>query len=111
VAVAEAMRSVLRDDDLYARWGGDEFLVVLPSADLARGQALADRIQAAVRAVDLGHDLPADEVLRLSIGCVAGTGKINDLIRRADDALYEAKSLGGDLVVSVPPETDHLVGA
>jgi diguanylate cyclase (GGDEF)-like protein len=94
VAVAEAMRHVFRDSDIFGRWGGDEFLAVLPNTDatgaLEAGQRLCER----VREIDIAeHDLL--EPITLSVGCTAAIGgEPSDLINEADNSLFEAKRAG-----------------
>ena len=94
VAVADAMRQVFRDSDIYGRWGGDEFLAVLPNTDaegaLDAGQRLCDH----VREIDIAeYDLL--EPITLSVGCTAAVGGApNDLISQADNSLFEAKRAG-----------------
>ena len=88
-AVADSFRTVLRPYDLCARFGGDEFLVVLPETSEGEAFAVADRIQ---------HALETHEVdVRLSIGAASladGDTRIGDLIERADAAMYAAKTAG-----------------
>lgn len=91
-AVADSMREVLRAEDLYGRWGGDEFLVVLPDTDLPGARAAAERIRASAGAVDL-KDIGLARGVPMSIGAAVGihTG-MGDLLREADLALYAEKA-------------------
>jgi diguanylate cyclase (GGDEF)-like protein len=92
--LADCMRDVLRADDIYGRWGGDEFLVALPVTDEAGARATAARLREAAAAVDLaGIGLPAG--VALSIGVATGTlTSPLELIRQADLSLYRAKASG-----------------
>jgi diguanylate cyclase (GGDEF)-like protein len=95
--VSEAMRSVCRASDVVGRWGGDEFLVLAPGDSQADARRLAERIRDAVSAHSGG---PA---LSVSIGVATlaqHEPSLQALVRRADDALYEAKRQGRDRVVS-----------
>jgi diguanylate cyclase (GGDEF)-like protein len=96
-AVADCMRDVLRADDVYGRWGGDEFLVALPSADEVAARKVADRIRVAAGAVELGEiGLPGGVLL--SVGCATTIHAApQDLINDADLALYRAKAANADL--------------
>jgi diguanylate cyclase (GGDEF)-like protein len=98
--VAALLRTCVRDVDAVGRYGGDEFLLVLPDADAAGAARVAERIlaRAAVRTVPVGElRLP----LRLSVGPALypqdGDSR-QHLIDRADAAMYAAKGAGGGKV-------------
>jgi len=101
-AVAGVLATTLRPSDLVYRWGGEEFLVLLPEQDAAGGLAAAERLRRAVRALEIPHEGAAAGVLTLSIGLSAwGPGRkpsADQLIGEADAALYDAKSQGRDRV-------------
>jgi diguanylate cyclase (GGDEF)-like protein len=94
--VAELLRSSCRRRDLAARYGGEEFAVLLPGADSAAAKAAALRVQAAVAQ----HPWQLRD-LRLSIGVATmdAGGCANNLVDRADAALYRAKSSGRNRIV------------
>jgi diguanylate cyclase (GGDEF)-like protein len=108
VAAADAFRSSLRAADVIARWGGEEFAVLLPHTDLAGAQAVAERCRRALE--DVVVQAGAARVgITVSVG-VAGFPDArldgpDALMRSADDALYQAKSSGRNCVVSVRPQT------
>lgn len=92
--IADCMRDVLRVDDVYGRWGGDEFLVALPVTNDAGARVSADRLRQAAGAVDLATiGLPAGVPLTIGVATGVQTGPI-ELIRQADLALYRAKAAG-----------------
>lgn len=100
-AVASAIGGAVRDDDVPARWGGEEFAVLLrnPSPDVA-GE-VGERVRSAVRALDL-RALGVEGV-SVSVGVAVSTGEehsIPDLVSAADAALYEAKRHGRDRVIA-----------
>ncbi len=100
VDVASRIRATIRDTDVPARYGGDEFAVILPEATRDGGQAVGERIRAAVE----GFDVAAGERrhrLTLSIGIAAFPSDADDarpLIELSDQALYQAKRSGGNRV-------------
>ncbi|WP_173982238.1 diguanylate cyclase [Magnetospirillum sp. SS-4] len=103
-AVAEAMRSRLREVDLLGRIGGEEFAVLLPETPLAGAVEVAERLRQAIAAIalPLGGDLPA---LRLtaSLGVAernAEETSVDMVLARADAALYRAKAQGRNRVVA-----------
>lgn len=99
VAIAVALRSMVRAQDVVARWGGEELLVFLPDTPLAGGHEVAEKIRSSLDAGThpvLGREL----TLTASFGVAefAGEGSITDAIRAADAALYRAKATGRNRV-------------
>lgn len=100
--VASRIRSCLRSEDLAARMGGDELLVVLQGVqDLANAVTIAEKLRAAV-AEPVRTDA-GDLRITLSIGVtLARPGEDSDaLIARADAAMYEAKQFGRDRLIAI----------
>ena len=100
--MARAIRESCRAYDVKARYGGDEFVVVMPDTRLEQGVAVAEKIRRAVSALATSDAVRRPRVT-LSAG-VTSTGPRDglapeDLIRRADLALYEAKKRGRDRIV------------
>ncbi len=90
-AVADCMRDVLRSDDVYGRWGGDEFLVALPSTDERAAEKVASRIRGAARLIEL-EDIGLADGVSLSVGAATAVNVApGDLVNAADLALYRAK--------------------
>jgi diguanylate cyclase (GGDEF)-like protein len=106
-AVGRAIRqSLQRATDVAARYGGDEFVVLLPDTDNGGALDVARRVLAAIRALDIRHHaLPAGHVTP-SIGVaqlVPGVGDTSqELLERADRALYAAKQAGRGLIMAAP---------
>jgi diguanylate cyclase (GGDEF)-like protein len=97
--VAEAMNSAVRAADVVGRLGGDEFAVLMPETDGTVAQAAATRLATDIRTVFRGT--PS---VTVSIGVVSTVGSnvtTEELLRRADQAMYEAKRAGKDRVVQV----------
>ncbi|TWI60881.1 diguanylate cyclase (GGDEF)-like protein [Pseudoduganella lurida] len=97
VNVAKMIESVLRESDVVARFGGEEFNVLLPETDLKRALAVAGRVQTLLREACTG-DMPS---CTASIGVSVQTDPaegLQPLLGRADEALYQAKKNGRDRV-------------
>jgi diguanylate cyclase (GGDEF)-like protein len=97
--VAESMRASVRQADVVGRLGGDEFAVLMPETDSALADAAAKRLAAGLRNVFKGTP-----TVTASIGvvaCVAADANTDELLRRADQAMYDAKKAGKDRVVQV----------
>lgn len=98
-AIASALRCTLRSTDMAFRYGGDEFVALLPEAGLAEASALAERIgsSAKMRVTDSKDSSVAVDVT-LSIGVAEFDGRENaqTLLKRADNAMYKAKRAGGN---------------
>jgi two-component system cell cycle response regulator len=97
--LARRMQGVLRVGDIAARWGGEEFLLVLPNTALPGAIALAERLLEEMRGIPIAVGADQSCVVTASIGAAEGGGKnFEELLRRADDALYQAKHDGRDCV-------------
>jgi diguanylate cyclase (GGDEF)-like protein len=100
--VAYVMRKHLRALDVVYRVGGEEFVAVLPGADLASTEEAAERLRRAI-----AQARPAGLQLSISFGAVAAEGRdcqdFDRLYRRADVALYEAKQAGRNAVRLAAP--------
>lgn len=112
--VASRLTATVRGYDRVGRYGGDEFLLVLPGCSAEGAIGLGERLRAAVKGTPVV--LPDEEVsVTLSVGVACLTHRrltdARDLIGRADAALYEAKRLGRDRVcVMLHPERRPPVG-
>lgn len=102
VATADALRHQLRDSDLLARMGGEEFLVYLPDASASAASAIAQRLCGAVQQIrlsELGEDIPI--TVSIGLACVTSAGGTwADWLAAADRALYDAKRAGRNRVVT-----------
>jgi diguanylate cyclase (GGDEF)-like protein len=98
VEVAYRLRKALRAFDLAYRVGGEEFLILLPGADVPAATVLAEQLRAAVSA-----EPAAGLAVTMSFGVASSAGADVDrdrLFDQADTALYEAKARGRDQVVA-----------
>ncbi|MBN8726746.1 MAG: biofilm regulation diguanylate cyclase SiaD [Xanthomonadales bacterium] len=101
-AVAQAMDRALREGDLCGRWGGEEFLVILPATRLDDAMPAAERILDAVRDVRV-EGIPAEHRITISIGVAQWSAQERPeaTLARADVALFEAKGNGRDRVMAL----------
>ena len=102
--VAHAIRSSLRRADHVYRYGGEEFLVVLPEQTPSAAAAAMSRVRRAVECLAIPHAPAANHpVVTISIGLASvtphGEDSVRDAIAHADRALYRAKAAGRDRLV------------
>jgi diguanylate cyclase (GGDEF)-like protein len=102
VKVAALLRKHIRDSDIACRYGGEEFVLVLPDATLEGTKRRAEGIRAAIREMTLDHQGKPLTGVTASIGIAMFPDHAEDsesLMRMVDDLLYEAKNSGRDRVV------------
>lgn len=106
---AEAVDSSLRGSDILARYGGDEFVVVLPETDLEQGYAIAQRVLAAAKSISLEVTAGGEHIHgSVSIGLAVypdHAADAKDLFLFADNMMYRAKAEGKERV-SLPATED-----
>ncbi len=106
-SVAESIRESLRDSDILARFGGDEFIVMLPETDAGHAQEAGERIRKSVENTSFSVD--GNRISStVSIGIASypqDSTAIEDLLGKADEALYQSKGLGKNVVSSYTEET------
>jgi diguanylate cyclase (GGDEF)-like protein len=97
---AAAWVSELRASDTLARYGGEEFTVALPGCTLPNAKDIVERLRAS---------MPGDQTVSAGVACWNGRESAEELVGRADAALYEAKRMGRDRLVTaggMPPTGD-----
>lgn len=98
VQIAQRCRHALRTTDLLARWGGEEFIMLLPNTPLPQALQLAERVRediACKRRIQIdGHDLQVTASMGVAGKTPGASLSLDELIQRADSALYRAKSDG-----------------
>jgi diguanylate cyclase (GGDEF)-like protein len=100
--VAHRLRAQLRAFDLAYRIGGEEFLVLLPGADLEESRALADGLRVAVAREGLGEGRHVTISFGVSASPRGEAFRYGEVFAAADAALYEAKRTGRDRVCVAP---------
>lgn len=98
--VAKRLRGAIRADDTLIRYGGEEFLVLLPKSDIAKAREIAERMRTKMQQKSIAVDDHEIEV-RISVGVAEHHGaqeSVANLVRRADVAMYAAKDGGRNRV-------------
>jgi diguanylate cyclase (GGDEF)-like protein len=97
--LAIEIRDNIRPLDLCGRFGGEEFLILLPDADGETARSVAERLRESVASSRIEYE-GVQLAITVSIGLAVWDGEeeVNDLIRRADEALYRAKGHGRNRV-------------
>ena len=98
--VASFMRKHLRQEDALARWGGEEFLIMLPNTDIKGARTMAEKIRKAITE-ERFHLAGQDFSVTMTFGLTQheDNASIDDSLKRADDALYKGKEAGRNLVM------------
>jgi len=108
-AIGQAIRSSCRSTDIVSRYGGEEFAVTLPATSNQGAWTIAERIVHTIRSLEIrfdGRPLP----VTASAGVASAVGseiRADDLLRRADLALYRAKAAGRDCVSGDEPAAEQ----
>lgn len=119
LAATGAMRAAVRTQDLVGRFGGEEFVVLLPDADETGVAAAADRIRLAIAAVEVraeGWQQPLKVTASIGAACYPRDGyTLTELLEQADRAMYAAKHAGRNRVCfpadAEAPDTVPVAGA
>lgn len=105
--VGALLREALREGDSVGRWGGEEFLALLPGADTRQATQVAERVRQAVAGYDWSlYGLHAPVTLSIGVSEHQAGEKLSDSLNRADAALYAGKH-GGRNRVEVALETEQ----
>jgi len=96
---AETLRLSLRDGDLGARWGGEEFALLLSQASASQAQEMVDRVRAKLAENLLAGSIPAFTA-SFGISDTTMSPRFEELLRMADEALYRAKESGRDRAIT-----------
>lgn len=103
-ACAELVRKTVRGTDLACRYGGEEFVVLLPYTGLKRALVVAERVRAGIESLEFFPVVPGKGLHKASITASIGVARLSrswgprELVRWADQAMYEAKHAGRNRV-------------
>ena len=96
-AISHRIRNTVRAYDILGRYGGEEFLIIMPDTSMEDARELAERIRTRVKEAPVNN---ATITLSLGVVCIQVDDRsLDDIIRRADQNLYKAKKGGKDRVV------------
>ena len=99
VKTASIFQSILRKYDLVGRWGGEEFLIILPGPSDA--EHLAERVRFEIANSEYNHgDASVDITVSIGVVCVKPPAEIDQILKSADDALYRSKLTRNTVSVS-----------
>ena len=108
VEFARRMQNNLRSNDLVARMGGEEFIVIMPDTNIETAAMVAERLRNKVSSLpfDLPDGKKADVTVSIGLTCNSESDNESafDLVKRADDAMYEAKHTGRNKVSRLVPD-------
>ena len=100
IKITEIIRSMVRATDLVGRWGGEEFLIILPETDMGGGFSLAEKVRTGLESTFLGEI--GHRTASFGVTAFAGGDDIGAIIARADAGLYAAKRGGRNRIEKVP---------
>lgn len=94
--IADHLKSQMREQDLLARWGGEEFVVLMENTNIQQAAQLAERLRKYIESLEV-----ETHKLTISIGLAGGnkSASLQDVLSRADGALYKAKQSGRNQLV------------
>ena len=100
VAIADRLRGLSSSSNVVARWGGEEFVILLSKSSEAETNAFAERLRSELAAMEIALADGNTLNLTASLGVARTSGgiRLDDLLRQADDALYRAKQAGRNRV-------------
>jgi len=102
-AIVRVIRKIIRENNHIFRYGGDEFVVMLIETDTTEALEITKRIrrELALLSVNGGQDSPKQVSISLGVTGLTSDDSLENILHRADNALYQAKLAGKDQVVSV----------
>ena len=102
ITTAKILASAVRKQDIAGRWGGEEFLMILPDTSIQEAENLAERLRKSIKMATFKNAPPSLQ-LTISVGVASSDEResIDDILKKADDALYIAKSTKNSVSVAI----------
>lgn len=102
VRFAELCRKVFREIDVIGRWGGEEFVIMLPRTSVVQAEQAAERLRQLWAATSMQHEAASPLYITASIGVcsLTATSTMDECLHKADALLYQAKEQGRNRIVS-----------
>jgi diguanylate cyclase (GGDEF)-like protein len=94
--LAETVKKHIRETDIFARWGGEEFVVLMPGADTRGARVLAEKLREEIEIRSFGE--AGRITISFGVAQLRSEDSIVSLVKKADDALYKAKKNGRNRV-------------
>ena len=93
IKTAQIFQSAIRRQDIIGRWGGEEFLMILPATSIPNTQILAERLRSDISEVEFDETtIPIQLTISIGVASSRGCVSIDEILKKADDALYRAKA-------------------
>ena len=90
---ARLFQGMIRKQDWVGRWGGEEFLMILPGSSLTEAASLAERVRSDIAAKEYRQGTASLRItISMGVACAAGADRIDQVLKKADDALYRSKA-------------------
>lgn len=103
--VAQVLSGLVREKDVLARWGGEEFLLICPRENLVSAEALAERLRCTIQNMGFGCDHDVSVTISIGLATIESADSFDEVFNNADHALYDAKRLGRNCVMSYKAKT------
>ena len=104
-SLAKQMRSTVRKQDLTGRWGGEEFLMLLPETEIEGGVSLADKLRKDIEATSyVFNEIKLELTMTFGVSVYDRPMNIDKCIKMADEALYKGKEQGKNCVIMTKPK-------
>ena len=102
--VSKLVEKKVRANDIFARYGGDEFMIITPNTDLKSAYGLAERLRLLIEQKDFSHK--ENLTCSFGVGTYEKGDDVDALINKTDDALYQAKTRGRNVCCLFSEEED-----